>query len=116
MAILERDVVLQGVQDGQQTMDFPVTRLGLVEDTAPVKAAPVSGDYIPIMDSADGGQMKKAPVSALTAALGLKAKIFQAGTDAPADTGLLWIDTTATTGGLKYHNGTAWVHVPVAYT
>jgi hypothetical protein len=28
----------------------------------------------------------------------------------------LWIDTTATTGGLKYWNESAWVHVPVAYT
>lgn len=29
---------------------------------------------------------------------------------------LLWIDTTASTGGLKYYNGSAWVHVPVAWT
>lgn len=42
--------------------------------------------------------------------------VFHAGPSAPANTGLLWIDTTATTGGLKYHNGTAWVHVPVSTT
>lgn len=41
---------------------------------------------------------------------------FAAGTAAPANTKALWIDTTPGTGGLKYHNGTAWVHVPVAYT
>lgn len=41
---------------------------------------------------------------------------FHAGTSAPSNTSLLWIDTTANTGGLKYHNGNGWVHVPVAYT
>lgn len=34
----------------------------------------------------------------------------------PENTKLLWIDPTDTTGGLKYYNGTAWVHVPVAWT
>lgn len=43
-------------------------------------------------------------------------KPFYAGTSAPSDKNQLWIDTTANTGGLKYHNGTAWVAVPVAYT
>lgn len=33
-----------------------------------------------------------------------------------ANAKVLWIDTTATTGGLKYYNGTEWVHVPVAYS
>ena len=41
---------------------------------------------------------------------------FVAGASAPADKAKLWIDTTANTGGLKYWNGSAWVHVPVAYT
>lgn len=44
------------------------------------------------------------------------AKPFHFGTSAPSNTGTLWIDTNATTGGLKYYNGSAWVHVPVAYT
>lgn len=157
MAILERDVVLQGMQDGQKTMDFPITRLANVEDAADVKEVPAAGDYIPVMDSADGGQMKKTLWSAIaglfaavghkhtaadvgaaaaghthtaadvgaaaaghthTAAdVGAKAsgwKPFYAGTSAPSDTTQLWIDTTATTGGLKYHNGSAWVHVPVS--
>jgi len=34
----------------------------------------------------------------------------------PMNTNVLWIDTNATTGGLKYHDGSTWVHVPVAYT
>ena len=41
---------------------------------------------------------------------------FGVGTGAPADKTKLWIDTTPNTGGLKYWNGSAWVHVPVAYT
>lgn len=42
--------------------------------------------------------------------------VFSAGTSAPSDKSLLWIDTTASTGGLKYWNGSAWVTVPVAYS
>lgn len=34
----------------------------------------------------------------------------------PTNLKKLWLDTNSTTGGLKYHNGTQWVHVPVAYT
>ena len=30
--------------------------------------------------------------------------------------GLLWIDLSGPSGGLKYYNGSSWVHVPVAYT
>lgn len=44
------------------------------------------------------------------------ADVFYAGSSAPSNTKLLWIDTTANTGGLKYYNGSSWVHVPVAYT
>lgn len=32
-----------------------------------------------------------------------------------ANAKLLWIDTTSVTGGLKYYNGSEWIHVPVAY-
>ena len=42
-------------------------------------------------------------------------KVFAVGTTPPTNTNLLWIDTTPTTGGLKYHNGSSWIHVPVAY-
>lgn len=42
--------------------------------------------------------------------------VYHAGTSAPSSTNLLWIDTNATTGGLKYYNGSSWVHVPVAYS
>lgn len=42
--------------------------------------------------------------------------IYVASTTAPNNTKLLWIDTTASTGGLKYYNGSAWTHVPVAWS
>lgn len=59
--MLERDVVLCSKENGQDTIDLPITRLGNIEDSAEVKTAPESGDYIPVVDTADGGQMKKVP-------------------------------------------------------
>lgn len=47
---------------------------------------------------------------------GYLTKGFYVGTSAPSNTNLLWIDTTATTGGLKYYNGSAWVAVPVLFS
>lgn len=65
MAVVERDVVLMGKDGGRDTIDLPITRLGNVEDTADIKETPGAGDYLPIVDSADGGQMKKTPLSAI---------------------------------------------------
>lgn len=65
MSVLERDVVLTGQAGGQSTIDFPITRLGNLEDSAEVKETPAEGDYLPIVDGADGGQMKKTPLSAI---------------------------------------------------
>lgn len=65
MAIIERDVVLQGkTREGKQTIDMPITTLKNIEDTADVKHTPKDEDYIPLIDSEENGQMKKAPVSA----------------------------------------------------
>ena len=58
MSVLERDVVLTGKDGGQSTIDFPITRLGKQETAA-------EGDFLPIVDGADGGQMKKTPLSAI---------------------------------------------------
>ena len=70
MSVIERDVVLQSVDEqGRGTIDLPVTRLGNIEDTAEVKQAPEEGDFLPIVDGADGGQMKKMPVGAIAGAL-----------------------------------------------
>jgi hypothetical protein len=40
---------------------------------------------------------------------------FIASTEAPANTSVLWIDASED-GGLKYHNGTDWVTVPVRFS
>lgn len=42
--------------------------------------------------------------------------IWYYGSTAPSNTKLFWIDSNTTTGGLKYYNGSAWVHVPVAWS
>ena len=65
MAVLERDVVLMGKDGDKQTIDLPITCLKNVEDTAAVKEAPTAEDYLPIVDSADGGQMKKMPLGVI---------------------------------------------------
>lgn len=76
---------------------------------ADIGAAPANHSHT----AADVGA---APENHSHTASDLGIKIFSAGKTAPTDKSLLWIDTTATTGGLKYHNGTAWVHVPVSTT
>lgn len=40
------------------------------------------------------------------------ADVFATGTNPPSNTKLLWISPD----GLQYYNGSAWTHVPVAYT
>ncbi len=62
MPVLERDVVLMGKDGGNDTIDLPITCLKNIEDTAEVKEAPAAEDFLPIVDSADGGQMKKVPL------------------------------------------------------
>lgn len=51
-----------------------------------------------------------------TATSSAMTNIFYTGSSAPSNIKLLWIDTNTTTGGLKYYNGSSWVHVPVAWS
>lgn len=82
MPIIERDVVLQGVDgNGNPTIDLPITRLGNIEDTAEVKETPEAGDFIPVIDSADQGQMKKTPWAGLQGAPGPQGERGPAGAD-----------------------------------
>lgn len=69
MPIKERDIVLQGRDGGEDTIDLPITRLGNIESGAEVKEKPAQGDYIPIIDSEDSEQMKKFPAKVLTDAV-----------------------------------------------
>ena len=59
MAIKERDVVLTGKENGNETIDLPITRLGNIEAEANVKAMLSNADALPLIDSADGYEMKK---------------------------------------------------------
>lgn len=62
MSIKKRDVVFIGkTAGGDKTIDMPLTRLGNIEDDAELKEKPTEGDYIPIIDVPDNGQMKKTP-------------------------------------------------------
>ena len=59
-SIIERDVVLIGkTEEGNDTFDLPVTRLGNIEDSAEVKEKPGTNDYFPVIDMSDHGKMKK---------------------------------------------------------
>lgn len=80
----------------------------LVTPTADSDAATKS--YVDNLVSSSGGTGSGGSSS------GGLTQVFHAGTSAPSNTNLLWIDTNSTSGGLKYYNGTSWVHVPVAYT
>lgn len=78
MATIEKDVLFEGQEDGQQVMYLPITRLGNVEagaDTLP--DALEDNDQIPVVDASDGDQMKKTTWAVIKAAL---ANIFAAAT------------------------------------
>lgn len=70
MAVNERDVVLMSQTDGNQNMDYPITRLKNIEATADEKSAIADTDYIPLVDSADSAQMKKVTWGVVKSALG----------------------------------------------
>lgn len=67
-------------------------------------------EWVCVKADAEGTEWEKREVQKL------QVGVFAAGTTPPEDKHLLWIDTTANTGGLKYWNGSAWAVVPVAYT
>ena len=68
--IIERDVVLIGKnKEGNNTFDFPVTRLGNIENGAEVKETPETNDYFPIIDVSDNRKMKKTSISGILAPL-----------------------------------------------
>lgn len=110
---------------GQKLSGEELAEMGAVPAERTVNGKPLTGDIS--LQAADVGAV---PASAKGAANGVASldasgKVpetqlpsltpYVAGTSAPSDTKKLWIDTTANTGGLKYWNGSAWVHVPVGY-
>ena len=75
----------------------------LVTPTADSDAA--TKKYVEDYVSANGGGSSEGSLT----------QVFHAGTSAPSNTNLLWIDTNTSSGGLKYYNGSSWTVVPVAY-
>jgi hypothetical protein len=67
MAIKERDILLQGQENGQQTIDYPITRLQNIDGTSTVKADIQSTDYIPIVDA--NGDTSKVSIDTLSKSL-----------------------------------------------
>lgn len=51
-----------------------------------------------------------------TATANIVTDVFKTGSTAPSNTKLLWIDTGTSDPGLKYHNGSSWVTVPVRWS
>lgn len=110
---------------GEKLSTEALAEMGAVPAERTVNGKPLTGDVS--LQAADVGAV---PASAKGAANGVasldasgkvpEAQLpsltpYAAGTSAPSDTKKLWIDTTVNTGGLKYWNGSAWVHVPVGY-
>lgn len=66
MATTEHDVKLIGKgTNGETAVHFPITRLGNIQPTAAVKESPAAADFLPLIDSAAAGQMKKTLLSAV---------------------------------------------------
>jgi hypothetical protein len=91
-------------------------------DASSITSGTLSSNRLPTVPVAKGGTgatdaaTARANLGITAANIGALTQVFSAGTSAPSNTNLLWVDTTADTGGLKYYNGSAWVHVPVAFT
>lgn len=108
------------------TLQFTTSNDGSGEGTSealPLAGGTMSGNInmnsnritgLPTTPSSSDEATSKAYVD--EAISGFSTEIYGLGTTPPTNTNLLWIDTTADTGGLKYYNGSSWVHVPVAYT
>ncbi|HCS01937.1 MAG TPA: hypothetical protein DIV52_05900 [Ruminococcaceae bacterium] len=58
--------VIRGLmEDGTPVMVMPITRLDCIEDSSETVTGADNGDYIPVIDTKDNGQMKKILVSDL---------------------------------------------------
>ena len=122
------DEALGGLEDGLRSMgqgfsthavdksnphEVTAGQVGAVPATRKVNGKALNVDIT--LTAADVGA-RPSTWTPTAADVGAMAQVFHAGAAAPSNTKLLWIDTTAGTGGLKYYNGSKWVHVPVAYT
>lgn len=121
----------EGVEIGSEAPEITVTSSGFVDLFGQVSFYDYNGKYLFTLGDYEGlptimfnsalGAIKNLTGPADDTDAANKAyvdshPVYHAGTSAPSNTNLLWIDTNATTGGLKYYNGSSWVHVPVAYS
>lgn len=96
------------------TVEDPILNLGLPRGEAGEAEGAVMYATSQSLTAAQKTQARN-NIGAISASE-VMADVFYAGSSAPSNTKLLWIDTNTTTGGLKYYNGSSWTHVPVAYT
>lgn len=59
MPTIERDVVHQGKENGQETIDFPLGRWGHMEASADTLPDLADADLFPVADASDGEQPKR---------------------------------------------------------
>ncbi len=113
MAISERDIVLVGRdKNGDECIDFPFTRLALVEDTAEIKAVPEDTDYLALTDSKKPGTMKKARIPTIKHALKLQNVDNTSDTDKPVSTlQKTALDKKADKEDFDTHTGNTVAHV-----
>lgn len=114
--------------DGAELEQIRQTAENAVPKTTTVNGKPLTGDIsltpadvgaVPVTRTVNGkalgGDISLTPADVGAAPAGHSHTIFVTQSTAPSDRNVLWIDTTANTGGLKYFNGSAWVPVPVIY-
>lgn len=69
MPTIERDVVHQGQENGQETIDFPLGRWGHMEASAATLPELEDEDLIPVADASDAEQPKRTTWATIKAAI-----------------------------------------------
>lgn len=69
MPTIERDVVHQGQENGQETIDFPLGRWGHMETSADDLTELADNDLIPVADASDAEQPKRTTWATIKAAI-----------------------------------------------
>lgn len=125
----EQKTVLSTQVNGETTIVMPITKLECIEDTATSVDSASDTDYVPVIDSADEGQMKKITVgnllsgvksiadtakstadSAKTAAIEAKSAAETAQTNAAK------VEKSTTNGNIKIDNAETTVYTHPSYT
>lgn len=95
----EQTTVLATEINGEKVILMPITKLECIEDTASAVDTSADTDYIPIMDSADNGQMKKIAVGALLGGIRAVAEKAETAAQKAAETAS---DVASSTSGTAF--------------